>query len=203
MFPFIQPSRNMHLARASIDPKVARASSLPLEGSLYDTLGVSNFIDLEKYKLTAQVSKSIPSNVLSNWFDADLPAKVTFSAKAGTLWFDGCDWNPVGKAALNIRLLDLGASDSKQKGHLRFKASMRTNGKRDHGFEIDRRVQFFNLSATTLYGNVNYKTTNKSNGVWKTTSSFGVHQELKLGGVKFAARLGVTPDGEFVSDLRL
>lgn len=202
---FQSPS-TIKLARASLAPgQFARAGArnLPFEGQLYDNIGFSNFIDLDKYKLTAQISKSIPSNILSNLLDADLPAKLTFSGKAGTLWFDGAEFNPVGKASLNIRLLDLGASDSRQKGFLRFKASARTNGKRDHGFEIDRKVQLFNMTATTLYGNVVYKTTNKSDGEWKTTSSFGIHQDFKMAGVKFAARLGLTPDGDFVYDLRL
>lgn len=205
--PFANPRNHptkFHLASASLpNARIARAANLPFEGTLYDTLTVSNFLDLDKYKFTAQVSKSIPSNILSNILDADLPAKLTLSAKAGTLWLDGCDWNPVGKAALNIRLLDLGASDSRQKGYLRFKASARTNGKRDHGFEIDRKVQLFNMTSTTLYGNVLYKTTNKSEGEWKTTSSFGVHQDFKLAGIKFAARFGLTPEGDFVYDLRL
>lgn len=198
--------RNLLLARTSLSPRrVARSASggLPFEGQLYDNITFSNFLDLDKYKLTAKISKSIPSNLLSNLLDADLPAKLTLSGTAGTLWLDGAQFNPVGKASLNIRLLDLGASDSRQKGFLRFKAAIRTNGKRDHGFEIDRKVQLFNMTATTLYGNVMYKTTNKSNGEWKTTSSFGVHQDFKMAGVKFAARFGLTPEGDFVYDLRL
>lgn len=196
----------MHLAKVSLSPQRIASSGgngLPFEGQLYDDISFSNFLDLDNLKLTAQISKSIPSNVLSNLLDADLPAKCTFSANAGTVGPDGAHFNPVGKAALNIRLLDLGASDSSQKGFLRFKASARTNGRRDHGFEIDRKVQLFNMSATTLYGNVVYKTTNKSKGEWKTKSSFGLHQDMKIGAVKFAARLGLTPDGDFVYDLRL
>lgn len=181
----------------------SNCGKLPLEGKLYDQIGLTNFVDLEKYKLTASLSKSIPSNILSNMLDADLPAKVTFSGKLGTLWFDEAKFEPVGRVALNVRLLDLGASDSKQKGHLRFKASARTNGRRDHGFEIDRKVQIFGLPKTTLYGNVGYKTTNKSNGAWKTTSSFGLHQEFAVAGVKLAGRLGLTPEGDVVYDLRL
>lgn len=200
-FPHIR-----HLASASLTPlpkQVARRSSLPLEGTLYDSVTFSNFLDLERYKLTASLAKSIPSNILSNLLDADLPARLTLSGKLGTLWFEGPVFSPVAKAALNIRLLDLGASDSRQKGYLRFKAAIRSNGKRDHGFEIDRKVQLFNMTATTLYGNVLYKTTNKSDGEWKTTSSFGIHQDLKLAGVRFAARFGLTPEGDFVYDLKL
>lgn len=219
MFPFDPISRKgrsaqkafpvsptTHLAKASLAPPRIASSSrngLPFEGQLYDNISFSNFLDLDKLKFTAQIAKSIPSNLLSNLLDADLPAKVTISGNAGTVGADGAQFNPVGKAALNIRLLDLGASDSRQKGFLRFKASARTNGRRDHGFEIDRKVQLFNMAATTLYGNVVYKTTNKSQGEWKTTSSFGVHQDFKIAGIKFAARLGLTPDGDFVYDLRL
>lgn len=204
--PSFATPRVQHLARASVTPlpkRIAGKSSLPFEGSLYDTITFSNFIDLEKNKLTASIAKTIPSNILSNLLDADLPAKLTLSGKIGTLWFDGAEFNPIGKAAINIRLLDLGASDSRQKGYLRFKAAMRTNGKSDHGFEIDRKVQLFNMTATTLYGNVLYKTTNKSDGEWKTTSSFGIHQDLKIGGIKFAARFGLTPEGDFKYDLKL
>lgn len=210
MFPgiFNNPraqSPKFHLASATLtSPKfVARANTLPFEGKLYDEVTISNFVDIDKYKLTAQLSKSIPSNVISNLLDADLPAKLTLSAKVGTLWFDGVECDPIGKAAVSVRLLDLGASDSRQMGFLKFKAAAKTNGKAEHGFEIDRRVQLFDMTTTTLYGNVLYNTTNKSEGEWKTTSSFGIHQDFNVRGFKFGARIGMTPEGEFVSDLRL
>lgn len=176
---------------------------LPGEGTLYDEIGVGNFVDLEKIKFTASLNKSFRSNALSNLLDADLPAKFTVGGKLGTLWFDGANFEPVGKVAVTVRLLDLGASDSRQAGYLRFKAATRTNGKSDHGFEIDRKISFFNMQNTTLYGNVAYRTDNRSNGVWKTSSSFGVHQNFRFAGVKFAARVGMTPDGEYVYDLKL
>lgn len=207
-------SEEMHVARASITPSSSSSSlsssssspsprRLPLEGQLYDPVTLSNFIDLDKYKLTASLSKSIAVNALSTVLDADLPAKVTVSGKLGTAWMDGVKMEPVGRVGLNVRLLDLGASDSRQKGYLRFKASARTDGRRDHGFEIDRKVELFSLPNTTLYGNVSYKTTNKSRGEWKTTSSFGLHQDMRFGGLKFAARIGLTPEGDFVYDLKL
>lgn len=189
---------------ALASPKhIARPYTFPFEGKLFDDITISNFVDLDKYKFTAQLSKSLPSNALSNLLDADLPVKLTATAKLGTIWFDGVECEPVGKVAANVRLLDLGASDSRQKGFLKFKAAARTNGKADHGFEIDRKVQLFNMSSTTLYGNVLYRTTNKSEGEWKTSSSFGIHQDFNIKGYKFAARVGLTPEGDFVSDLRL
>lgn len=179
------------------------AKGLPGEGTVYDNIKVTNFFDLDKNKFTASLEKSIRSNVLSKIADADLPAKVTIGGKLGTLWFDGVNFDPVGKVGLTIRLLDLGGSDARQAGYLRFKAAKRTNGRSDHGFEIDRKIAIFNMRHTTLYGNVGYRTNNRANGVWKTSSSFGVHQALKLVGVKCAVRVGMTPEGEFVTDLRL
>lgn len=203
----------MHLARASLSQTASSNSngngngngrSLPFEGQLYDEISFSNFIDMDNYKLTASLSKSVPVNTLSNMLDADLPAKVTLSGKLGTFWLDEVDVAPVGRIGLNVRLLDLGASDSRQKGFLRFKASARTDGRCDHGFEIDRKVELFSLPNTTLYGNVTYKTSNKSeDGAWKTMSSFGLHQDFRLAGIKLAARVGLTPEGDFVYDLKL
>lgn len=201
------PGRRFLLASPSCighdDVLVSRAANLPGEGKLYDPVGIGNFLDLEKNKLTASLSKSFKSNILSRMLDADLPTKVTFGGKLGHLWVDGFNFNPIGKVGLTIRLLDLGASDSRQAGFLRFKAAARTNGKTDHGFEIDRRVAVFNLPSTTLYGNVTYKTNNKAEGVWKSNSSFGVHQDFKVGALRFAGRLGMTPEGNAVYDLRL
>lgn len=177
--------------------------SLPGEGTLYDRISIGNFVDLEKNKLTASLSKSFRSNALSNLLDADLPAKITLGGKLGNLWMDGLNFEPVGKLGISVRLLDLGASDARQAGFLRFKATTRTNGKADHGFEIDRRISLFNMRMTTLYGNVAYHTTNRSKGVWKTSSSFGIHQDFKIGGVSFAGRIGMTPDGEYVYDIKL
>lgn len=203
--PFRQkPGPRYHLASASlpISEKSTKSASLPLEGTLYDSISLTNFLDVETHALTASIQKTIPSNALSKLLDADLPARVTLSAKPGTIGSDGAKWNPSGKAALSIRLLDLGTSDTRQKGFLKFKMSVRTNGRRDHGFEIDRKVQLFNLPNTTLYGNVAYKTNNKIDE-WKTMSSFGLHQDIHVAGFKFAARAGLTPEGEFVYDLKL
>lgn len=177
-------------------------SRLPGEGVVYDQITLSNFIDMDRYNLTATLSKSVPVNTLSTLLDADLPAKVTVMGKLGTLGAEGFEFNPTARASLSVRLLDLG-SDSRQKGFLRFKASARTDGRRDHGFEVDRKVELFSLPSTTLYGNVLYKTSNKSSGEWKTVSSFGLHQDFRVAGIKFAGRVGVTPEGQFVYDLKL
>ncbi len=185
----------VHLSRVN--------GNLPGEGTLYDRIGVANFVDLEKNKLTASLSKSFRSNAFSKLLDVDLPAKLTIGGRIGTLWFEGFRIAPVAKMALSVRLLDLGASDSRQAGFLRFKAATRTNGRSDHGFEIDRKISMFNMPSTTLYGNVAYKTNNRANGIWKSSSSFGIHQDFRFGGFKFAARVGMTPEGEYVYDLRL
>lgn len=206
-FPAIEPRPNvpraetMLLAQAKL--RNPWKGGLPLEGKLYDKITLTNFIDMDNYKLTAGLTKTFPINTVSNLLDADLPAKISFSGKAGTLDQDGFEVKPVGRVGFNIRLLDLGASDSRQKGFLRFKASARTDGRRDHGFEIDRKIELFSLPDTTLYGNVVYKTNNKSNGEWKTNSSFGLHQDIRIAGFRFAARVGLTPEGDFVYDLRL
>jgi hypothetical protein len=202
-----QAGGRVALAASSHAPRVtyevAKSAGLPGEGTIYDQIGISNFVDLEKNKLTASVTKSIRSNALSNLLDADLPMKLTLGGKLGHAWLDGVEYSPVGKLGLTIQLLDLGGSDTRQGGFLRFKANTRTNGRTDHGFEIDRKVALFNLRHTTLYGNVSYRTSNRTRGVWKTVSSFGVHQAFKVAGVKCAARVGMTPEGEFVYDLRL
>lgn len=183
---------------------VARTGSiLPGEGTFYDPISLSNFVDLEKTKLTASISKSFRSNVLSKLLDVDLPAKLSLGGRVGHLWLDGFKMDPVAKAALSVRLLDLGASDSRQGGFLRFKAGRDTTGYAGHGFEIDRRISVLSLPSTTLYGNVQYKTNNRNVGVWKTSSSFGLHQDFRIAGLRFAARVGMTPEGEYVYDLRL
>ncbi len=182
---------------------LARSGSLPGEGRVYDPIGLGNFVDLEKNKFTASLNKSFKSNLLSRLLDVDLPAKITLGGKLGSLWLDGLRIDPIAKATLSVRLLDLGASDSRQTGFLRFKASARTNGKTDHGFEIDRKVSVLNMPNTTFYGNVTYKTNNREKGVWKSTSSFGIHHDFKFSGLRFAGRLGMTPEGNTVYDLRL
>lgn len=207
LFPAIEPrptvtrNKNLFLAQAKLGKPWK--GGLPLEGKLYDKITLANFVDMDNYKLTASLTKTIPINAVSNLLDADLPAKISFSGKPGSLDQDGFEVKPVGRIGFNVRLLDLGASDSRQKGFLRFKASARTDGRRDHGFEIDRKIELFSLPDTTLYGNVVYKTNNKSNGEWKTTSSFGLHQDFRVAGYKLAARIGLTPEGVFVYDLRL
>jgi hypothetical protein len=183
--------------------RVSMGVGLPGEGKIYDRIGIANFIDLEKMKLTASISKSIRSNALSSLLYADLPAKVTIGGRLGNAWYDGVTFNPVGKVALSVRLLDLSSPDLRQEGFLRFKAATRTNGHADHGFEVDRKVSVLNLRSTTIYGNVAYRTNNRANGVWKTSSSFGLHQAVRFAGIKCAARVGVTPEGELVYDVRL
>lgn len=215
MFPFLlfnQPKPQPNSA-VSLGPplQVARASKtgsgrkrkLPFEGDLYDRISVTNFIDMDKYKLTASLTKSFPINVLSTVLDADLPAKVSLTGKVGTLGVDGLDLTPIGRVGFNVRLLDLGASDSRQKGFLRYRAAARTDGRRDYGFEIDRKIELFSLPNTTLYGNVIYKTSNKTNGDWKTISSFGLNHDFRISGYRITARVGLTPEGDFVYDLRL
>lgn len=162
----------------------------------------NTFLDYKTPCLTVSPSKTIHTSFLSNALDADLPTKVTFSARPGTVSQKGLDINPLGKAALQVRLLDLGTREPRQRGFLKFKASVRTDGRRDHGFEIDRRVAVFGLPNTTLYGNVAYRTSNKSKE-WTTTSSFGVHQDFRISNLKFSMRAGMTPEGGFVYDLIL
>lgn len=183
---------------------VSRARNrLPGEGKLFDPIGLGNFVDLEKNKLTAALNKTFRIDVLSKLFDVELPAKLSLGGKLGTFWADGLNMNPIGKVGLSVQLLDLGAADSRQSGWLKYKATMRTNGKMGHGFEIDRRVSILNMQNTTLYGKVTYNTNNKANGEWKSGSDFGIHQDFRLMGVRFAARVGMTPEGKYVYDLRL
>lgn len=177
----------------------------PFEGVLYDNIGLTNFLDIDKYQLMMSLNKSIPLNKLSTLLDADLPAKISLSGKLGTFGSDGLKMGPLARIGFNLRLLDLGASDTRQKGFLRFKASARTDGRIDHGFEIDRKAEILpSMPQTMLYGNVMYKTSNRNvNGEWKTVSSFGLHQDFRLFGIKLAARAGLTPEGKFVYDLKL
>eukprot|EP00171_Calliarthron_tuberculosum_P010641 IDg10641t1 len=167
---------------------------LPGEGKLFDSIGLSNFVDLEKNKFTAALNKTFRIDVLSKLFDVELPAKLTLGGRLGTLWVDGLDVNPVGKVSMSVQLLDLGAADSRQSGWLKYKATMRTNGKMGHGFEIDRRVSVHNMQNTMVYGKVTYNTNNKANGEWKSRSDFGIHQDFRLMGLRFAARVGMTPE---------
>lgn len=199
--PVLPKASEMHLARRTLD-YIPTKSRLPGEGVVYDEITLSNFVDMDKYNLTATLSKSIPVSTLSTLLDADLPTKVAITGKLGTLGVEGFKVNPMARASLSVRLLDL-SSDSRQKGFFRFKASARTDGRRDHGFELDRRIELFSLPNTTLYGNVLYKTSTKSNGAWKTISSFGLHQDFRMAGIKFSGRIGLTPEGQFVYDLKL
>lgn len=171
--------------------------------SFYDPLSLTNFYDAGENALTLRISKTVNTNVLSELLDADFPAKIKVSAAPCTFNEQRFAWAPWAKASLNVRLLDLGASDKRQRGSLRFRMGMASDGRRGHGFEIDRRVAFLGLRTTTLYGNVKYRTNNKSEGEWKTKSSFGVHQEFKIMGSPLAARAGLTPEGDFVYELRV
>lgn len=182
---------------------VGKSRGLPGEGTVYDHIGIANFIDLEKNKLTASISKSFRTNILSRWLDSEMPSKITVGGKLGNVWLDGFEYKPVGKVAMTVQLLDLGATDSRQTGFLRFKAATRTNGLADAGFEVDRKVAVLNFPSTCVYGNVSYRTTNRSSGNWKTSSSFGIHQAFRFAGLRCAVRAGMTPEGEFVYDLRL
>lgn len=116
------------------------------------------------------LNKSIPVNKLSTLLDADLPAKISLSGKLGTLGLTGLKMGPLARIAFNLRLLDLGASETRQKGFLRFKASARTDGRVDHGFEIDSKAEIVpSMPHTMLYGIVMYKTSNRNvNGEWKS-----------------------------------
>lgn len=190
--PLQQSKKPLHLAKAS----------LPLEGRLYDKLTLSNFVDLDAQSLTFQLNKTIPTSLLSTAFDADLPAKFLLSARPGTISQKGANFAPVAKASFNVRLLDLGTSESHQKGFLKFKYTIRSNGRRDHGFEIDRKLSLFGLPNTTLYGNVTYRTNSKTRE-WKTKSSFGIHQDVKVAGIKCTARIGLTPEGHSVVEIKI
>lgn len=181
-------------------PRISRG--LPGEGKLYDAITLHNFVDLEKRNLTASISKSFRSDALSTLLGADFPAKITVGGKLGNAWHNGVTFNPLGKLALAVQLLDLSSPDSRQAGFLKFKAATRTNGRADHGFEIDRKVSVFNFRDTSLYGNVRYGTNNRANGIWKTHSSFGLHQTVRFAGVKFGALIGMTPEGAVVTDIK-
>lgn len=190
--PLHSSKEPLHLAKAS----------LPFQGRLYDKLTLSNFVDLDAQSLTFQLNKTIPTSLLSTAFDADLPAKFVLSARPGAISQKGANFAPLAKASFNVRLLDLGTTDSHQKGFLKFKYTIRSNGRRDHGFEIDRKLSLFGLPSTTLYGNVTYRTNNKARE-WKTKSSFGLHQDFKFAGIKCAARVGLTPEGHSVVDIKI
>lgn len=201
-----QASSGLH----GIEPQFAKAAighastkwRLPGEGVVYDRIGFSNFFDLNKHSLTATLAKSVHLNTFSKVFDADLPAKAELSGKLGTLGIDGFNVCPKARISLSIRLLDLG-SDSRHKGYLRSKSSAGTDGRLNQSFEIDRKVELFGLPNTSLYGNVTHKISNRrNNGEWRTVSSFGLHQNFLILGFKFSGRVGLTPEGRIVFDLK-
>lgn len=183
--------------------KLNKTLGLPGEGLLYDALDVSNIFDLGETKFTAAAHKSFRIDVLSRLLDVDMPARLVLGGRLGTLWSDGPKYEPIGKASVSVRILDLGGS-KQERGWLKWKGVAKTNGRMTHGFEIERCVTLGNLKGTNLYGNVSYVTSNRlSKGVWSSSSSFGIDQGFKLWGLHFNARVGLTPEGKPVYDLRL
>lgn len=183
-------------------PLLLARRSLPYEGRLYDPPSLGNVVDLERQALTLQLSKTLRSSFLSSAFDSDLPAKLVLTLRGATVDRNGAALAPAARAALSLRLLDLGSADARQAGFLKFKLALHSERPRSHGFEIERRVALFGLPRTSLYGNIVYRT-NAAVKAWTTRSSFGVHHDLRFAGVKCAARVGLTPDGRTVFDLKL
>jgi len=106
-------------------------------------------------------------------------------------------YQPVGRAKLTVKLLDLGGEEESKKGALKYKASVDTRGVRKQGFEIDRLFPLFSSKWTRLFGNVTYHTSNVPHEWrWKSESTFGIDQAAKLLGVKFSIRVGLTPEGQ-------
>ncbi|GAB0492683.1 hypothetical protein MMPV_003951 [Pyropia vietnamensis] len=180
---------------------------LPGEGVWYDRIGASNFVDLSTKSLGLNVGKSWSGGVLSRLSGVDLPARVTVGGKLASLDLKGAAVNPVGKAAISVRLLDLSgpSAEPRNGGSLKFKAATRTNGKNDHAFVLDRTVAVGGgaLSSTAAYGNIKYGSKDGTRDGWRTDASVGLEQRLVTGGFKWAVRGGVTSTGEFVYDLML
>lgn len=185
----------------SPDARVSRRRVLPGEGRFYDAITVRNFVDLAHRSLTASLRKSFHSDALSAVAGADFPARLTVSAKLGNASHAGASFDPAAKLALSVRLLDLGSADGRQRGYLRFKAATRSCRRSDHGFEIDRKLCVWHLTDTAVYGNVRYGTDSAWKGVWKTVSSFGLHQTLRFAGVTVGVSVGMTPEGAVVTDI--
>ncbi|OSX76726.1 hypothetical protein BU14_0177s0007 [Porphyra umbilicalis] len=184
-----------------------RGVGLPGEGVWYDAVGAGNFLDVGAKALGVNVAKSWGGGVLSRVAGGDFPARVAVGGKLASLDLKGAHVNPVGKAAISVRLLDLSgpAYEPRNAGSLKFKAATRTNGKSDHGFVLDRTVAVGggHLSATAVFGRVKYGSTDGTRGGWRTDASVGVEQRLTTGGFKWALRGGVTATGELVYDLML
>jgi hypothetical protein len=77
-----------------------------------------------------------------------------------------------------------------------------TEGNSAYGFEIDRLVALGKLHDTRLYGNVDIRKKNSSQQ-WQTTSSFGWDQRIRIFGTSLGFRIGATPEGQVVSELKL
>lgn len=188
-------------------PRLATASSprppttrrLPLSGILYDPISISNFVDLDSRALTASLSKTFRSSVLTDMTSISLPARLSLGARLGTAsGASGVSYAPLANAALAVRLLDLSGDEGD--GLVRARASVKSDGRASWGFEVDRKVALIGL--TSVYGNIRYGTKLGAKGAWTTVSSAGLHQKFRWAGFRFAASVGVTPEGKLVSDIK-
>eukprot|EP00871_Galdieria_phlegrea_P005587 jgi/Galph1/6029/GphlegSOOS_G4715.1 len=174
----------------------------PLEGHLYDQLTVANFVDLESHTLGFYLKRSWNSEFFSKFCSQDLPTKVSLGCKLVSLADSKIRFEPVGKFSVSTKIVDLGGGEKRTKGALWMKGMANTEGRSSYGFEIDRLVALGNMHDTRFYGNVDIRKTNTCLQ-WRTRSSFGLDQQIPIFGNFVGFRLGMTPDGEFVSQLKL
>lgn len=186
------------LATAS-SPRPPTTRRLPLSGVLYDPISISNFVDLDSRSLTASLSKTFRSSLLTDITSVALPVRLSLGARLGLASTAlGVSYAPLAKASLAVRLLDVGGDGDT--GFVRARAGAKSDGRASWGFEVDRKVALVGL--TSVYGNILYGTKLGAKGAWTSVSSVGLHQKFRWAGFRFAASVGVTPEGKFVSDIK-
>jgi len=206
----VQPKskRNLTLI-ANNTSRSAGGFKLPLEDTLYDPIGLSNFCDQERMKPGFQISKTFKTDALSNALQADLPAKVQLSYTFGTVWKKAKVWEPewepinLAKLAVTVRLLDLSGMGKANSGYLNLKWMRRSDDFSAMGWEIDRKVNLVEKLNTRLYGRVSHTTSTKLEGKWRMISHFGVEQEVKVLGYRIVGRVGISPELKPVFDLKI
>ncbi|GJQ13428.1 hypothetical protein GpartN1_g5219.t1 [Galdieria partita] len=192
------------MTNSSSQPKRTTARhSFPLEGILYDQLSLANFVDVENHWLCFYLRRSWNTDFFTKFFDCHLPSKVSIGYKLLNLSnFSRLEYQPKGKISLSTQLVDLSGGEKRTKGALMWKATANTEGESSYGFQIDRLIALGQFHDTRLYGNVDIRKTHSCQQ-WQTKSSFGVDQRVRLFGTALGFRMGATPEGQLVSELKL
>ncbi|KAK4524749.1 hypothetical protein GAYE_SCF05G2652 [Galdieria yellowstonensis] len=176
--------------------------TLPFQGIFYDQLSLSNFIDVENHTLGFYLGRTWDTDFFTKFLDCNLPSKLSIRYNLWTLASNREYHPPKGKISLSTQLVDLGGGEKRTKGALMWKTAANTEGRASFGFQIDRLIALGQLHDTRLYGRVDIRKSNSCQQ-WQTTSSFGLDQRVRMLGTMLGFRIGATPEGQLVTELKL